>query len=151
MTAFLTKTLYTLLAALIGLVAIRLIPVDTEAFHEDPALPEKRRSEVRLIGREAPRYSVEADAVLEAFQRIATADFNTRLVEGSAEEGMMTFVSRSLVFGFRDFTTVKAVDEAGGAKLSIFARPRANVYDWGVNKKRSDRWLGELQETLGGS
>ncbi len=151
MTAFLTKTFYTLLAALIGLAVIRLIPVDTEAFHEDPALPEKRRSEVRLIGREAPRYPVEADELLAAFQRIATADFSTRLVEGSVEEGMMTFVSRSPVFGFRDFTTVKAVDEAGGAKLSLFARPRGNVYDWGMNEKRSDRWLGELQETLGGA
>jgi hypothetical protein len=143
------KTLLSLLGfALVAIVVARFIPVDSEPFHEDPAEPDAQRSEVRLIGREAPRFPADADTVLETFRDIATSDWSVGLVEGSVDEGMMTFVARSLVFGFRDYITVKATDEAGGAKLSVFARPRFNVYDWGVNQKRLDRWLGELDQTL---
>ena len=143
--------LYTILFLAAAVLVARAIPVDTEPFHEDPAEPDARRSEVRLIGRDAPRFPGEADTVLEAFSDIALGNRGVRIVEGSVDEGMITFVARSRVFGFRDFITVKAVDEAGGVtKLSVFARPRFNVYDWGVNAKRLDRWLGELEQTLRG-
>ena len=142
--------LYFFLFAALVVLAARFIPVDTEPFHEDPALPEKQRSEVRLIGREAPRFEADADIVLTEFSRIARRDWRVGLVEGSVDEGMMTFVARSTVFGFRDFITVKATDEAGGSKLAIYARPRFNVYDWGVNQKRLDRWLSKLEEAFAG-
>ncbi len=138
-----------LFIALVILVA-RFIPVDTEPFHEDPALLEKQRSEVRLIGPDAPRFEADADVVLTEFSRIARRDWRVGLVQGSVDEGMMTFVARSTVFGFRDFITVKATDEAGGSKLAIYARPRFNVYDWGVNQKRLDRWLSKLEEAFAG-
>ncbi len=136
-------------AAVVIFVA-RFIPADSEPFHEDPAEPDTRRSEFRLIGPEAPRYSVDAETVLQAFADIARSRWNVILVEGSVDEGMMTFVARSTVFGFRDYITVKATDEPGGAKLSVFARPRFNVFDWGVNERRLDRWLGELEQAVGG-
>ncbi len=145
------KTLLYLIGfAALAIVFARFIPVDTEPFHEDPAEPKKKRSEVRLIGREAPRFPANADTVLLELTRIATSDWSVGIVEGGVEEGMITFVARSRVFGFRDFITVKAVDEPGGAKLSVFARPRFDVYDWGVNAKRLDRWLSELEQALGG-
>lgn len=142
--------LYILGFLALAIVAARFIPADTEPFHEDPAEPETRRSEVRLIGREAPRFPVDAETVLTTLSKIATSDWSVGVVEGSVDEGMITFVARSRVFGFRDFITVKATDESGGSKLSVFARPRFDVYDWGVNKKRLDRWLGELEQTIGG-
>lgn len=141
--------LYTLAFLAVVVIALRFIPVDSEPFHEDPAQPDQRRSEVRLIGRDAPRFPGEADDVLEELKRIALEDWGVHVVEGSVDEGMITFVARSRVFGFRDYITAKAVDEAGGVtKLSIFARPRFNVYDWGVNARRLDRWLGELDQTF---
>lgn len=142
--------LYVLAFILILLLVFRLFPVDTEQFHVDPAEADERRSEVRLIGRDAPRFPAPANVVLETVIDIATSDPGVRVVEGGVDEGMVTLVARSRVFGFRDFITFKAVDEPGGAKLSVFARPRINGYDWGVNAKRLDRWLGELQQTLGG-
>lgn len=140
---------YTLLILLVVLMIVRFFPVDTEPYHEDPAEPDRRRSEVRLIGREAPRFPGDADDVLETFREIALNDRGVRVVEGSVDEGMITFVARSRVFGFRDFITVKAVGEAGGlTKLSVFARPRVDGYDWGVNARRLDRWLGELDQAF---
>ena len=141
---------YILVLIALAILLARFIPADSEPYHEDPALPEHQRSEVRLIGREAPRFTADAETGLTEFSRIARRDWRVGLVEGSVDEGMMTFVARSTVFGFRDFITVKATDEAGGSKLSIFARPRFDVYDWGVNKKRLDRWLSELEQALDG-
>lgn len=132
---------------LIALV-IRSWPVDSEPFHEDPAISDGRRSEVRLIGREAPRFSGTADEVLTTFTRIATREWGVSLVQGDAEEGMVTLVTRSRLVGFRDYVTAKVVDEAGEAKLALFARPRMNVYDWGVNKKRLDRWLAKMEQAF---
>jgi uncharacterized protein (DUF1499 family) len=137
-----------LLLVAIFLIALRFFPVDTLDYHVDPADPEPRRSEVRLIGLDAPRFATTADELLETVVRIARSEFGTRLVEGSVDEGLVTFVSRSRVFGFRDFTTIKAVDEVAGAKLAVWARPRGNVYDWGVNTKRLDRWLRKLEQTF---
>ncbi len=140
--------LYTLGFIIVALVVMRLIPVDTELFHEDPAEADHQRSEVRLIGREAPRFPADADTVLETLMAIVRRDWTAGWVEGSVDEGMVTFVARSPVFGFRDFITVKATDEPGGSKLAVYARPRMNVYDWGANTRRLDRWLGELDQTL---
>ena len=140
---------YLLTAFAVIVFVARFIPAASEPFHEDPAMPEKRRSEVRLIGREAPRFQAEAETVLTVLSRIVRRDWRAGLVEGSVDEGMMTFVARSTLFGFRDYITVKATDEAGGSKLAIFARPRFNVFDWGANQKRLDRWLGKLEQALG--
>ncbi|MGR3511806.1 MAG: DUF1499 domain-containing protein [Paracoccaceae bacterium] len=142
--------IYLLTAFAVVIFVARLIPADSEPFHEDPAMPEKRRSEVRLIGREAPRFQADAETVLTELSKIVRRDWRAGLVQGSIDEGMITFVARSTVFGFRDYITVKATDEAGGSKLAIFARPRFNVFDWGANQKRLDRWLGKLEQALAG-
>lgn len=142
--------LYVLIFIVVVLLVARFLPADAEPFHEDPAQPDKRRSEVRLIGREAPRFQADATELLDALVHIARED-GARIAEGSADEGMITFVARSKILGFRDFITVKAVDEARGmAKLSVLARPRWNGYDWGANTRRLDRWLGELEQTFRG-
>ncbi|MCG6883786.1 MAG: DUF1499 domain-containing protein [Silicimonas sp.] len=133
----------------LALVLARLMPVDTEPFHVDPAAAEARRSEVRMVGEDAPVYPADAGAILAEFSAIALADPRVSQVQGSADEGMITFVARSLVFGFRDFITVRAEDVSGGARLSVFARPRINGYDWGVNAERLDRWLGKLEQAFG--
>lgn len=141
--------IYTVVFAVLVWIAFRYYPVNHEDYHVDPAEPDPQRSEVRLIGLEAPRYPTTAEEVLASFAEIATRDGNVWLVAGDLDEGMMTFVARSNIIGFRDYITVKAVDEVDAAKLAILARPRINGYDWGVNAGRLDRWLQELEHTLG--
>ena len=140
--------LYIIVFAVVAMLAFRFYPVDSEAFHEDPAEPDPHRSEVRLIGREAPRYPAGAIEVLRVFAQIATSDRGVHVVQGSIEEGMITLVARSKVFGFRDYITVKAVDEGREAKMSILARPRLNGNDWGENAARLDRWLQDMENTF---
>ena len=68
-------------------------------------------------------------------------------LDGSVEEGMITFVSHS-VLGFRDYITFKAVDEVGQSKLAVLSRPRLDLPDRGTNAARLDRWLLEAKQTL---
>lgn len=127
----------------------RVWPDDADLWHVDPADKElSRRSEVRLIGLDAPRFPVDAETLLTKMMEIAHDEPRTWVLDGSVDEGMVTFTHRTLL-GFRDYTTLKAVDEVGAAKLAVLARPRINGYDWGATKKRMDRWLLEAEQSLG--
>lgn len=135
-----------------GLLWIRFAPIDRDRWHVDPADAENpERSGVRFIGREAPRYPGDPDTVLTTFDEIALSEPRTRLLEGDIDEGLLTYVSRSRVFGFADFITVKAVSEDDQTKLSVISRARVGSrgYDWGVNAERLDRWLQDMRLRLG--
>ena len=126
----------------------RVWPDDKDRWHVDPADRElARRFEVRLIGLEAPRFAADANTLLTTMQTIANNEPRTWWLDGDIDEGMLTYTHRTLL-GFRDYTTLMAVDEVGGAKLSVYARPGWNVYDWGVTQKRVDRWLLQAEQTL---
>lgn len=141
-----------LLLVLAGMLWIRLAPIDRDRWHIDPADSEDPgRSGVRYIGREAPRYPADPETVLSTFDQIASEEPRTRLLEGDLDEGMLTYVVRSKVFGFADFVTVKAVSEGALTKLSVISRARVGPrgYDWGVNAERLDRWLQDMRLRLG--
>lgn len=84
----------------------------------------------------------EALVIIEAQ---AKATPRTRLLAGSVGAGQMTFVTRSLVFGFPDYTTVKARAENGGARVRIYGRLRFGRSDLGVNRARISDWVQGLK------
>lgn len=138
------------IAAVLGILWARYAPIDRDAWHMDPAEADPPKAAgVRLIGREAPRYPADIDTVLATFQTIALEEPRTRLLEGNMDEGMMTYVARSKVFGFPDIITIKAVSEGAQTKLAVISRARISGYDYGVNGKRLDRWLQEMRLRLG--
>lgn len=148
------KTFLYLLAFVLiaGVLWLRFSPNDVDKWHVDPGdADERERAQVRLIGLDAPRFKADADSVLEAVLDIVRAEPRMRVLDGDVDEGMITFVARSKI-GFRDYITVKAVDEAGGqAKLAIASRSRSAFgYDWGVNRARIDRWLQQLEHAFPG-
>ena len=136
---------------------VRLAPSDPARWHVDPyraAFPGKvmiddRSSFVRDApsGAFAVDYSpgVTAKTALRRLDAIALATPRTIALAGRPDEGMITWVTRSAVFGFPDYTTAKAIDVAGGASVSIYARQRFGVKDLGVNAARLQDWLGQLR------
>lgn len=96
----------------------------------------------------SPRFPVSAQDLLVAFNGIVLATPRTQVLAGSVDTGLVTYVTRSRIWGFPDVTSVRAQDVEGGSQLLIYARPRIGDYDWGVNGKRVNQWLMDLKTTL---
>lgn len=77
---------------------------------------------------------------LAALDEIARAHPRTERLAGSVDEGMVTYVTRSAVFGFPDYTTIGLRD----GQIVLFARLRFGKSDLGVNAARLDGWLAQL-------
>lgn len=129
---------------------LRFWPIDKDQWHVDPAdTSEQRRFGVHLTGPDAPRLSGDAATVLDAVLEFAKKSDRISLLDGSVGEGMITFLVRSPMLGYRDYVTFKAVTQDDVSKLAIHARPGMNVYDWGSNAKLLDEWLAQTQQSLG--
>lgn len=134
------------LIALMGLLAvIRLAPADVADWHVELVDP-------RPIGLAAAdgvvvlRNGAYADVVgdgkptLAKIDAIALATPRTIRFAGSVDEGHITWETRSLFWGFPDYTTAQ-ISPTG---LVIYARQRFGAGDFGVNAARLRGWLAPL-------
>ena len=136
------RVLIILVVLILGLMAyVRFSPNDPARWHVAPesAGPGDVTGEGSFMA--TRRITAPAAEVLTAVEQRALATPRTTLLAGSVAEGMLTFQTRSLFWGFPDHTTV-AVQ---GDLLIIYGRLRFGRSDIGVNKARIEGWL----ETLG--
>ena len=83
-------------------------------------------------------------ALLARLDATALATRRTHRLAGSAEDGRITWETRSLLIGYPDYTTAQVTQTAEGTRLDILARSRFGVSDWGVNAARLSAWLDAL-------
>ena len=127
--------LFCLVAA--GLAYVRLAPTDVSKWHPI-------ETQVRAVG-DYPALgqflAVRAGdtSALARIDAVARAWPRTRLVAGQVQDGQITFVTRSRLIGFPDYTTVSL----DGGQIQIFARLRFGLRDFGVNEARVRAWLKE--------
>lgn len=119
---------------------VRLAPSDPARWHTNPA--EGVSGGNSHVARTF--LPMEPTEALAAFDRVATAEPRTTRLAGSVEEGRITYVSRSRLWGFPDYTTVGTEPEDGGASLVIHGRARFGRSDLGVNAERVNRWLSAM-------
>ena len=137
--------LIVVLAAL--MLYVRLAPTDSALWHKRPIATAPSDTLTAGSFLAARQITAPPAQVLEAVEKIALETPRTRLLAGSVAEGMMTFQTRSRLWGFPDQTTV-AID---GDLLVIYGRLRFGQADLGVNKARVESWLtalGPLTEPL---
>ena len=138
-----------LFLAAVGGLWIRFAPHDTDRWHVDPAeVAEPAGNGYRIIGDKAPRFPGDVETVLQELTNVALAEPRVRVLDGGADEGLITFVARTKWVGFPDYATFKAVQEGGQTKLAAVSRARYGGSDWGVNRERLDRWFAELERRL---
>ena len=135
------RILTILVILIVGLMAyVRLAPTDVARWHKMPdALEPGDTTEVGSF-RAVRRITAPAKEGLAAIEQRALATPRTILLAGGVGEGMITFQTRSLLWGFPDHTTV-AVQ---GDLLIIYGRLRFGSADLGVNKARIEEWLATL-------
>lgn len=124
-----------ILAAVAGILGyIRMAPSDLEVWHVDvPAFEDKdfATGVLRVIDGDA--------ATLERLVKFIEAS-GTKYFAGSLESGHLTFISRSALIAFPDYTTVQLKD----GKIAVYGRLRFGKSDIGVNRRRVTKWLAQL-------
>ncbi|MEL6204424.1 MAG: DUF1499 domain-containing protein [Pseudomonadota bacterium] len=143
------RVLFVLLLLFAALIAwIRLAPSNPDRWHTDPgtASPGLGRFVVKPEGGDitGPLLSDTPTEALERLDAIALATPRTARLAGDPPEGRVTYITRSRLWGFPDYTTVAAVAVEGGTRLVIHARLRFGQSDLGVNAARVQGWLDAL-------
>jgi uncharacterized protein (DUF1499 family) len=137
------------LAALGFLIYVRVAPSDRLRWHVDPmAVPLPRGNGWLLrdgVGNAAaPVFAASPAAVLDALDSVAMSTPRTTRLTGSAEEGRITWITRTRLMGFPDYTTATAIAGPEGTRFVVLARQRFGSRDHGVNRARVEGWLGRL-------
>lgn len=128
---------------------IRFVPHDAARWHEDPLLVARPKTPnyhlVRLVGGDAiaPVYDTTPDVLAQAIDAIARAD-GAWLLAGSVAHGHMTYVTRTRIIGYPDYTSIKVTAVGQGASFAAFARARFGHSDMGNNRARLERWQAAL-------
>lgn len=138
-TIFVKKLTVLLAIVVVLLVALslyaRLAPSDPVRWH---VLPEGLETGDRAGA--AVRVIPAEDGTLAGLDALIRATPRTTVLAGSVDEGMITYTTRSALFGFPDYTTVAQQ----GDQITLYGRLRLGKSDMGVNAKRLDGWLGQL-------
>ncbi|PIE14516.1 MAG: hypothetical protein CSA70_01835 [Rhodobacterales bacterium] len=126
-----------LLLALVMVFAVwvRVAPSDAMRWHKMREIEADRDLEGGML-----RVVETGPDGLARLDKVARATARTSVLAGSVEEGMITYVTRTVAWGFPDYTTVRQT----GDRLEIYARLRFGRKDFGVNKARVEGWLAAL-------
>lgn len=132
-----------------ALIVPRAVSDDPAVWHADPraVTPSDRPNSYLVADYDAVTLPAPPGEVLARFDRIAMAEQRTeKLVQ---DDGRVTYVQRSAVFGFPDYISVNVAPVEDGSSVTIFSRSRFGHSDLGVNKARVERWLDKLQAEPG--
>ena len=133
----------------LGLMAwIRLAPVNPQVWNVMPApalgaADSPWNTVTALTGGAVLRLSPDTGdpaLLLARLDRIALATRNTRRLAGDVAQGRITWVTRSDLWGFPDYTTAQVQPDG----LYLYARLRFGREDFGVNAARLNAWLAQL-------
>ncbi len=125
----------TLIVAVVAAGYIRLAPASPDKWHQPLDFEQSRDLEhgvMRVID------LGEGDA--QRLDVIIRATPRTSVLFGGLAGGRVTYVTRSAVMGFPDYTTI----ERHGDTMRLYARLRFGASDFGVNKARVEGWIEAL-------
>lgn len=130
---------------------VRFAPSDPARWHEDPRLVARPGTPnfhlIRMVGGDAmPQvFQMTPEALAARVDEIARED-GARLIAGSLGALHMTYLTRTRLMGYPDYTSVLIEPAGEGAMLLAFARARFGQSDMGVNRARLERWLAALSD-----
>lgn len=126
-----------LLIVVVGaMLYFRLAPTEPSKWHQPVEATQNEDREggaIRVIKADA--------ATLARIDEAARALPRTTPVAGSVDDGRITYMTRSFVFGFPDFTTVELRD----GEIRMHARLRFGRSDFGVNRARLEKLVAAAQ------
>lgn len=126
---------------------VRLAPSDPARWHVAP--PPVATPDCGVVAGEGDARAActrpdDPQQLLARLDEIAMATPRTTRLAGSPDEGRITWITRSALWGFPDYTTAEAAPDGSGTRLTIHARLRFGRSDMGVNAARLQDWLSRL-------
>lgn len=114
---------------------VRLAPSNVTRWHEAGAITKDS------VGQNSVRRLVDAGPDgLAKFAEVALRDPRTEVLAGSADEGLITVITRTRMVGYPDYTTAWMQN----GTLAIYGRSRFGRRDFGTNAERVDGWIARL-------
>ncbi len=126
---------------------VRLAPSDPAHWHVAPAPATPSDCTVQQATGDARATCLRPEnpaQLLAQLDEIAMATPRTSRLAGSPETGRITWITRSRLWGFPDYTTAEAAPDGPDTRLTIHARLRFGSSDLGVNAARLRDWLSRL-------
>jgi uncharacterized protein (DUF1499 family) len=120
---------------IICLAYVRLAPSPAKQFHVSITATENTNKKGRAI-----RIVPNSAGAMKTLNNVLSAIPRTTLLAGSEAEGHVTYVTRSKVFGFPDYTTLEQSDDV----IKMYGRLRFGRKDMGVNAARLGKLIGAL-------
>lgn len=143
--------------ALIALaMAMRFITHDANTWHVDPTTAARTgKPNDFLIATEGltnaapdapgPAAAISSTELLFLFDAVVRNTSRVEVIGGGIDEGMVTYVQTSQIFGFPDYISVKSIElEDGMSGLVIWSRSRIGYSDMGANRTRVTSWISQL-------
>ena len=129
--------LYLLLSLVVAFAAyVRLAPSDPSRWHI--SIPNE--GDIDLAGGAVSIVPNSPD-VFERLIKLMSKLPRTAVLAGTVEEGHLTYITRSKLMGYPDYTTIERSDET----IKIFARLRFGKSDLGVNAARLEQLKAVLE------
>ncbi len=132
-----------------GLLYIRLAPSDAERWHKQAYASgmEPQEKKNGFVWRRP--VTGDGKEMLRALDAIIMDTERTTRLTGAVTEGQITYVTRSKLLGFPDYTTVGIYDglieDPQARYLEINGRLRFGGSDLGVNRQRIEGWIDALE------
>jgi len=99
---------------------------------------------------ESPVFQVPAERLREIVSRVAQDEPRTVLIAPSSCAGETRYLVRSPILRFPDLVDVRVIARGEHAStLAIYSRSRVGRYDFGVNRRRVERWLRRVAASAG--
>lgn len=125
---------------------VRLAPVESARWHVDPlTAPDPSTPNFARIAPGEIVLDADPETVAARLRAEMESLPRTRLIAGSPGERMMTFVTRSRLMGYPDYTTIRVLPADGGATFAAMARSRFGQSDLGVNAARLQSLIDALR------
>jgi hypothetical protein len=116
---------------------VRLAPSNPDVWHVAP-VANGAAGEIQTQSNGATL--LLSTATLAQIDAVAMASPRTKRLAGSLDEGRITWITRSAIWGFPDYTTAEATAEG----IKIHARLRFGKSDLGVNAARLRDWQSKF-------
>ena len=91
-------------------------------------------------------YDVPASELRDAIMHVVSRQPRIELAGLDEARMAFEFVQYSSVLNFKDMISIQVIEvDASNSTLAIYSRSKTGYYDFGVNRKRVESWLEELE------